>query len=60
MTNPHGHGLAIERTFSEEGANPLDSVEWELRDAVIKNPSGEAIFQQSNVEFPKRLEPAGN
>ncbi len=51
--NPHEHGLAIERIFSTEGANALDSVEWELRDAVIKNPAGEAVFQQRNVEFPK-------
>ncbi len=46
-------GLTIERVFSAEHENPLDSVEWEQRDAVIKNPQGEAIFDQRNVEFPK-------
>ena len=46
-------GLAIERVFSKEGENPFDSVDWELRDAAIKNPKGEAIFEQKNVEFPK-------
>ncbi len=46
-------GLVIDRVFSEEGADPFDSVEWELRDAAIKNPQGEAIFEQKGVEFPE-------
>ena len=46
-------GLTIDRVFSSEGVNPFDSLEWELRDAEIKNPAGEAIFEQRNVEFPK-------
>ena len=45
-------GLNIERVFSAAGENALDSVTWELRDAVIKNPAGEAIFSQKGVEFP--------
>ncbi len=57
VASPHTNGLTIERVFSDEGANPLDSVEWELRDAVIKNPSGKAVFQQTNVEFPKCWSP---
>jgi len=46
-------GLVIDRVFSEEGADPFDSVAWELRDAAIKNPQGEAIFEQKGVEFPE-------
>jgi len=46
-------GLVIERIFSSEGQNPLDSVEWEKRDASIKNPQGEPVFEQRDVEFPK-------
>ncbi len=45
-------GLTIDRVFSREGEHPLDSVTWERRDAVIKNPSGEAVFEQRDVEFP--------
>ncbi len=45
-------GLTVRRVFSTEGENALDSVSWQLRDAVIKNPSGEAIFEQKRVEFP--------
>ncbi|MCY4158272.1 MAG: vitamin B12-dependent ribonucleotide reductase, partial [Bacteroidetes bacterium] len=50
-------GLAPERVFSNEGENPLDSVEWEQRDALIKNPQGESIFEQRGVEFPKSWSP---
>jgi len=45
-------GLKIDRVFSRENENPFDSVSWERRDAIIKNHTGEAIFQQKNVEFP--------
>lgn len=46
-------GLAIHRVFSIEGENPLDSVAWEQRDAAIKNPQGESVFEQKGVEFPE-------
>ncbi|WP_456424757.1 LAGLIDADG family homing endonuclease [Rhodocaloribacter sp.] len=46
-------GLTIARVFSAEGADPFDSVTWETRDAVIKNHTGQAIFEQKGVEFPK-------
>ena len=45
-------GLTIDRVFSTEGKDPFDSVEWETRDASIKNHTGKAIFEQTNVEFP--------
>jgi ribonucleoside-diphosphate reductase alpha chain len=46
-------GLAIERYFTRADADPFDSVEWELRSAKINNESGEAIFEQTDVEMPK-------
>jgi len=46
------NGLVIDRVFSTEGAHPFDSVEWDTRDAVIKNHTGNAIFEQKDVEFP--------
>ena len=45
--------VSIDRHFTEQGEDVLDTVEWELRDAVISGPSGEAIFEQKGVEFPK-------
>ena len=50
-------GLAIDRVFSTEGQHPFDSVAWETRDAAIKNHTGEAIFEQTGVEFPEAFTP---
>ena len=46
-------GLSIERVFSSEDKHPFDQIEWERRDAAIKNPSGGVVFEQNDVEFPK-------
>lgn len=50
-------GLRIERVFSEEGQSPFDAVEWDRRDAAIKNQQGEAVFEQKDVAFPKSWSP---
>ncbi|MEM7787344.1 MAG: vitamin B12-dependent ribonucleotide reductase [Bacteroidota bacterium] len=50
-------GLTIDRVFSTEGEHPFDSVTWETRDAAIKNHTGEAIFEQKDVEFPAAFSP---
>ncbi len=46
-------GLRFERLYTTPGADPYDTVEWELRDAVITNEKGEKIFEQRGVEVPK-------
>ena len=46
------HGLSIERRSSKPGVDPFGSVSWELRDAVIRGPGGEIVFEQRGVEFP--------
>jgi len=45
-------GLIIDRVFSEKGQDPFSSVEWDRRDACIKNHKGDKIFEQTDVEFP--------
>ena len=50
-------GLTIDRVFSTEGEHPFDGVVWATRDAVIKNHTGEAIFEQLGVEFPEAFSP---
>ncbi len=45
-------GLKISRVFSEVDKHPFDSVVWEKRDAAIRNQTGDAIFEQKDVEFP--------
>src|SRR5262249_3286032 len=46
-------GLTVQRYFTAPGVHPFDSVEWELRTAVISNERGETIFEQKDVEVPK-------
>jgi ribonucleoside-diphosphate reductase alpha chain len=45
-------GLTCPRRFTTPGVHPFDEAEWELRDAVIGDPSKPA-FEQRGVEFPK-------
>ncbi len=45
------NGLSVARRFTSEGIHPFDEVKWELRDAVIGDPTKPA-FEQRDVEFP--------
>src|SRR5436190_2174100 len=40
-------------TGFRSGQDPFDEVEWELRTAVISSETGQAVFEQRDVEFPK-------
>src|SRR5690606_17314505 len=46
-------GLEIERYFTQEGIDPADQIEWELRTASITDENGKVIFEQKDVEVPK-------
>ena len=46
-------GLRFVRHFTADGVHPYDEIEWELRDAVIKDwRTGGTAFEQRDVEFP--------
>src|SRR6516162_3629339 len=47
--------LRVEPIFCPvEPADPFDTVEWDTdRVAAIKDESGEALFEQTNIEIPK-------
>ena len=51
-------GMQVPRVFSTEGVSPFDQVEWDLRTAEIKDERGRVIFQQTDCEIPKVVEPA--
>jgi ribonucleoside-diphosphate reductase alpha chain len=51
ISNP---GLTFSRQFTKEGISPYDMFEYDYRTSVIKNPSGEIVFQMDNVEVPKQ------
>jgi ribonucleoside-diphosphate reductase alpha chain len=46
-------GLQFARRFTKEGVRPVDLFEYDYRTSVIKNPSGEKVFEMENVEVPK-------
>jgi len=45
-------GLRIDPYFAHPPVHPFDELEWEYRSAKISSDSGEAIFEQDNIEVP--------
>jgi ribonucleoside-diphosphate reductase alpha chain len=46
-------GVRLTRHFTRAGEQPLSTVEWEQRSAVISGENGEVVFEQHEVEIPK-------
>ena len=46
-------GVSVERYFTKLGENPFDTVEWEIRKALIANENGDVVFEQDDCEIPK-------
>src|SRR6201991_1664544 len=44
--------LKVERYFTKEGVNVFDLFKYEKRSSVIRNPSGDAVFEMNDVEVP--------
>ncbi len=51
MSHP-SQGLTFERYFSSMDCDPFEMVDWTNREASIKSPSGEVIFEQTDIEAP--------
>lgn len=47
-------GLKFERQFTKEGTSPYEMFEYDYRTSVIKNITGEIVFQMDNVEVPRQ------
>jgi ribonucleoside-diphosphate reductase alpha chain len=48
-----GAGIAIDAVFCpSDAADPFDTVEWDLRTAVIKGEGGDVLFEQTDCEIP--------
>ncbi|MDD5458811.1 MAG: vitamin B12-dependent ribonucleotide reductase [Phycisphaerae bacterium] len=45
-------GMKIEQVFSTPGVHPFEQIEWETRSAKISGDTGQAIFEQNNIEVP--------
>lgn len=44
--------LKFDRRFTREGVSPFDMFEYDYRTSVIRNPTGEVVFEMNNVEVP--------
>jgi ribonucleoside-diphosphate reductase alpha chain len=50
--NKAAKGLKFERYFSKEGKSVYDLFTYDKRSSVIRNPSGDAVFEMNDVEVP--------
>ncbi len=46
-------GIRFSRQFTRDGVSAFDMFEYDYRTSVIKNPTGEVVFQMENVEVPR-------
>ncbi len=46
--------LSFQRQFTKDDVSPYDMFDYDYRTSVIKNPSGEIVFQMNDVEVPKQ------
>lgn len=45
-------GIAVQRRFTTQGADPFHGIEFTFRTSRIQNPDGTAVFEMTNVEVP--------
>src|SRR5687768_18514276 len=51
---PTPKGLTFNRKYTKDGVNVYDQFEYDYRTSIIRNPSGEIVFEMNNVEVPKQ------
>lgn len=54
MASTPNQRLQFSRRFTKDGVSPFDQFEYDYRTSVIKNPTGETVFEMTNVEVPKQ------
>jgi ribonucleoside-diphosphate reductase alpha chain len=47
-------GLQFHRRFTKDSVSVFDMFEYDYRSSVIRNPTGEVVFEVNNVEVPKQ------
>ena len=48
----NGKGLKVDRYFSKDGVDVFTLFKYGKRSSVIRNPSGDAVFEMNDVEVP--------
>ena len=46
-------GLAVLSRFVSNHRGAFDSLAWEARSSVIRNPDGSVVFEMNNIRIPK-------
>lgn len=46
--------LSFSRRFTKDDVSVFDQFEYDYRTSVIRNPTGETVFEMNNVEVPKQ------
>ena len=47
-------GMSFPRRFTKDDTNVFDQFAYDYRSSVIRNPSGEVVFEMTNVEVPRQ------
>jgi len=47
-------GLGFTRRFTKDGVDVFSQFDYDYRSSVIRNPSGEVVFELNNVEVPSQ------
>lgn len=50
----NAQGLKFQRYFTADNKSVYDLFEYDYRTSVIRNPTGEVVFEMTNVEVPKQ------
>jgi ribonucleoside-diphosphate reductase alpha chain len=45
--------MKIQRRFTQPGVDPLDTIDWDRRSSVIREPDGTVVFEMHDIEVPK-------
>jgi ribonucleoside-diphosphate reductase alpha chain len=53
-TSTKNPGLKFQRQFTNDNVNVVEMFEYDYRTSVIRNPTGEVVFEMTNVEVPKQ------
>src|ERR1700687_1408056 len=46
-------GLSVQSRFVSSGREAFESLPWESRSSIIRNPDGSVVFEMNNIRIPK-------
>src|SRR5450631_827190 len=46
-------GISVQNRFVSSGRQAFESLAWNSRSSVIRNPDGSVVFEMNNIRIPK-------